>query len=373
MLIYNPINFNPSQLFPQKLCNHARMFLHIILNQQYKNKSKENSFIPLKAIILRKTIHDKYSKIIRETLVKNNVIECDYIYFKKFKCYGFRFSEEYRKSKIIPIEIKNKKTLEPILNEFHQKMYKWLEKVEIDYDGASAYLEKQGKVDEVSLKWLSLEKLKIKDFYFHCDKRGRIYTNITHLWSNFREFLTIDKRKLFNIDVKNTHPLIFAHKLKLINSIIYNILYIDDAPFCPQEDVGLYIDLVQQGQFYNYLMDEFGIDENKRNWFKKKLFSEVFYSKTTDGKWVKKFNSIFPNVFKAICYFKRENYKDLSLDMQKIEADLMIGNISKRLVEENIPFLTIHDSFLVHYEYIEKIKLYIREAFKELELTCSFG
>jgi hypothetical protein len=122
-------------------------------------------------------------------------------------------------------------------------------------------------------------------------------------------------------------------------------------------------------------MNEFGINRRRRNRFKTSFFANVFYS-TPESKrrYSAEFANLFPNVYQAILHYKRHDYRDLPLLMQKAEADLMIGTVCAKLVRDcrHIPSMTIHDSILTTPERVQTINFIMRDAFACLGLNPTF-
>ncbi len=69
-----------------------------------------------------------------------------------------------------------------------------------------------------------------------------------------------------------------------------------------------------------------------------------------------------------ISYFKKVNYKDLAIELQRVEADIMINSIVPRLAEKKIFVLTIHDSILTTPNNAELVKEVIMKEFKKFNL-----
>ena len=391
MHIYNPKNFDPSTILTgYRLEEYLRLFVHIVIATHSKYNKSESEMVPLHALTLRKQVHRGNTEAIREALIHNKVIECDKTFCPDEKCYNFRLGEKYRNQHVVRLPISLTKRRTNLLKErggllndkpdfeegnkavsAHKAIWRWLNATTIDYEKAKDWLEKHD-TNNLTQKWFTLEKMKVKDWFFHVDERGRVYHNVACMWSQFRQFLYIDGKKLVNIDIRNSQPLFFAIKLKEhYNPYYYPLLYYRGAQTSRSSlelDVAMYISLVERGELYDYLMGEWGY--RNRSHFKKKFFAEIFYSKpNTKHRLTKQFQDLFPNVFKVICHEKKDDYRQLPLAMQRIEADLMIGNVGVRLAKEGIPFLTIHDSILTIPEYVITVKKFIREAFSEWGLS----
>jgi hypothetical protein len=399
MFVYNPDNFNPAASLPpllRRFSDCARLLVHIVLVRQCEQDLDEQGYVPLSAAILRKQVHPKFDKAIRVALRADGVLDCDDAYVPGVKCLGYRLGRGYRRRKAVRVRLHDKALLRRtakeegrgpvLLNEVHEMMWRWLNRVEIDYDGASRLLEKSGlALRNLAQKWITLEKLKAKELFFSSDPRGRVYHNIACLWKEFRPYLRLQGKRLANLDIANSQPLLFALSLRnyfqLVqekNSSPLPSIYYSVAPNWRNglyDDVRRYVELAEQGRLYEYLMDQFGLDRRKRDRFKRTLFANVFYSQlNAKRRFTAEFADLFPHVDEAIKHYKRHHHRDLPLRMHKAEADLILGTVCGRIVRDlpHAPFLTIHDSILTPPDHLPAIQLIMRDAFADVGLTPTF-
>ncbi len=163
--------------------------------------------------------------------------------------------------------------------------------------------------------------------------------------------------------------LIFFENLNLSHLLnIYPAFLVNILPYVPQDsDIRIYKELTEKGEFYEYLMEKFGANE-ERSAFKVRFFSEVFYSEENDNEGRTRFNELFPRVAEIIAYYKKVNHRDLAIELQKIEAEIMVNSVVKRLMDNKIFVLTIHDSILTTSENLELVKKIIWEEFNRYSL-----
>ncbi|GHA70971.1 hypothetical protein GCM10007389_25510 [Pontibacter akesuensis] len=207
-----------------------------------------------------------------------------------------------------------------------------------------------------------------EDFYVTLGRKegnitGRLYHNICSLSRDLRKFLYHKRHRseeLVNLDIRNSQPLFLNILLKQ---------EFKDKPV--PADVQHYIDLTSSGQFYEFLMDQLRIPREKRKKFKISMFGKIFYCTThysirqVEGKL---FRSIFPNVAAFIEKKKGNNdrgHKALSLEMQKAEADIIIGQVVKKLQRRRKFVLTIHDSTVVLKKDAEEAQELIKRVFMQ--------
>jgi hypothetical protein len=139
-----------------------------------------------------------------------------------------------------------------------------------------------------------------------------------------------------------------------------------DAVF---EDLILYENLTSSGKFYEYLMEKSEIDSSERKKFKKDFFGKVFFSRNNDNyEYTEKkiFKKHFPNVYKAIYYYKEKEHRDLPIALQKAEVYIIINTIVRRIATDNpeIFITTIHDSIMTTEDNIEYVKKVMLEEFE---------
>ena len=138
-------------------------------------------------------------------------------------------------------------------------------------------------------------------------------------------------------------------------------------------DVQNYIYLTLTGDLYDYLKEEKlkywkYTKRNKketRKTAKKNIFTIFYQKEDSERSSVAKeiFKIVFPNVFKVIEFAKIKDYRKFSVGLQKIESDMVLRTICKRIFDEkpDIPLFTIHDSILSTPDNIEYIKQIMNE------------
>ncbi len=132
------------------------------------------------------------------------------------------------------------------------------------------------------------------------------------------------------------------------------------------DDAIKYMQLTEQGKFHDYFMEKEDITDRKA--YKEKFFKQVFFSKLNYNYIYKNrraFHKYFPTVSALIDLLKLSNYKFPSLLLQRAESQIMINNVSKRIINElpQFYFLTIHDSIFTLAEYENEVKSIILDEF----------
>jgi hypothetical protein len=231
--------------------------------------------------------------------------------------------------------------------------------VDIDHEAAMRFLLDSGKFKPKSATAVAM--LRDRDVFFHVCDYGRVHTNLTNLKSGLRQFLSFEGRPLVNLDVRNSQPLLFS--LLLRDHYAGRVM---------PPDVPRYIELCEQGRFYDVLMKQQGIPAEQRSQFKDAFFGTIFYSENTPVRpaaW--QFGQSFPGVYRAAWEMKERDYSELPKRLQRAESALMIGGVATRCTVE-LPetfIATIHDSILTTEDAAEAVRSIMVEEFNRLGLT----
>jgi len=211
---------------------------------------------------------------------------------------------------------------------------------------------------------LSIHKIVEKDFFFsHSETTDRVYHNLSSLSRELKQFIKVDGKDITGIDLSNSQPLFLA--LILID-------YYKKRKLTISPDLQHYIDLCLTGKFYNHLIDLFGKNGYKvkdKDKFKETFYEKIFFCKIPkDERGMQKvFKQYFPTVYAAIIDFKKTDYRQLAIMLQKKESkhfiDDIIGAIYKQ--HKNVSIFNIHDSIYFTDELVEVIYPIINEVFQK--------
>lgn len=389
--------------------------------------SHDSEYMTISSKYFRSYISKNYSNYLT-WMVKHKLIICDRIK-KTGKAYGYNLHPDI-KSKLIAVQISKDCIITKRIIDNYNRKYKIHKKTDehilimknhlkkslkINLNEALQWLEYQFEsfninIDQYNAYFISVQCIENKEFYFNINStNGRLDTNITNLKSELRQFL---KGDYCHIDCKNSQPLLLNYILDYLLFIFNNInIKSPSSPTLPpslgtEYEKTLLKELSNSdlewlnffplndeviGEFKRYRNDTFKSDfyDNLKieyeNLYKRKilrkdmkeLLYKVFFSENKAYKKEKKlFNTKYPNISKIIFKLKNERHNKLALCLQRIESDLFIKKISKRLVESNIIPFTIHDSILVlNKDRDETIKI-MQEVYKEVlngvpELECT--
>jgi|TARA_R110002074_G_scaffold106578_2_gene230222 hypothetical protein len=316
----------------------------------------------------------------------------------------------------------------------HNYITKWFDKnkVKIDLPFVKHFLDEELKlklanmhlwdVDRSSKKkknpWnqynhaiVSAENLDRGDYHLLLDNNVfRLHTNLTNMRSIVRNALTYDGQKLISVDIKNSQPYLstvlfregfwlgeyYQDKTRLnktfsrtqndpfinINGLITinnikvteidsYIMLGENALDLENKDFGKYIDLVVNGQLYDFLEKEFGKNLGVRYCNRQEVKAAVFQVLFTDNRFIgqkeaapkKMFQGLFADVYDVFAKIKRQDSTLLPRLLQSIESYLIIDVIAKRISLEypDAPIFTIHDSITTTEEYVESVTKIMQE------------
>ena len=323
--------------------------------------------------------------------------------------FKYGFTAEYH-SKFISLPLNNAKLIrriDKVHNEFrkvsaksirgHSEQSEYLKLLTIA-PGYNEYIESHytAETDKYNSIVGSATRIINNDIFYSIDSTsGRFHSNITNMAKGLRPFLRINGEPLVNIDIKNSQPYLSTILLTNPGKVSFMTknpafaLVLQSLKVSLNEDVKEYINLVNSGQLYEYLMAEFAKEglNLTRNETKTQVLrilfarnrmprnpindTEVFISKLTEKekREREKFITDYPKIKKARQIFKKRfpkvhrifskirgsekgdkfsNFKRFAILLQSIEAYLMLDVILKRIYKE-LPgtiAITIHDSIL---------------------------
>tara|TARA_R110002073_G_scaffold178382_1_gene336837 strand:+ start:1240 stop:2718 length:1479 start_codon:yes stop_codon:yes gene_type:complete len=130
-----------------------------------------------------------------------------------------------------------------------------------------------------------------------------------------------------------------------------------------------YFRLAIKGNFYESLREkihqELGVYIESRGDVKRNVFKFMFSDVHSKSKFVKLFEVLFPDVYKVFYDIKEYDHTILPRILQRIESNLFIDRIAKRVSKElpKASIHTIHDSIASTKQYIPAIRKIMEEEF----------
>lgn len=210
-------------------------------------------------------------------------------------------------------------------------------------------------------------------FVVRPDKASRIYTPLSSLKREYRQFLLMDGKPIMSTDLVNSQ-IVFA--IPVIEQHIE--AHPDRFDLTQDGDLQMYRDYGQGGRLYETVADfaDNCLAFNDRNDFKERFYNDVFFSKVSNKKSRVKdaFNMLYPLVSEVIADIKTPDHSRFAVLCQRLEASVMIDTVLKQLMELDVCALSIHDSIVVNNEAdLELAERLITEAMRDKHnVTVSF-
>jgi DNA-binding transcriptional regulator GbsR (MarR family) len=213
----------------------------------------------------------------------------------------------------------------------------------------------------------------LKDFYVkQPDVSKRMYSNLCNLKREYRQYILLQGKPMLQTDISNSQVTL---SIPVINAALKEI----HGDGYVSEDMKLYHTLATGGRFYEALAQEARFDistEEARSEFKKSFYEQVFFSKVS--KWNPKikraFKCMFPDAYTAIQHIKKSNHNQFAIQLQNLEAGVIIFDVLNQLQEEGHVVLPLHDAlYCSNEETLQHSKVLIRESLrKKHNLEISF-
>ena len=202
---------------------------------------------------------------------------------------------------------------------------------------------------------------------------SRVYSSFTSLCRDHRNYIQIDGKPMIMTDISNsqillTVPLIHNYWNKIQN------LNITDIP----QDVIKFQKLAETGHFYEHMAKSIGeifTNEEDRKEFKKRVFSEIWFSENSRYMTLikKAFVEEFPTIYHIIWQLKLEDHCNFAISLQKFEASIMVDKVWKQMYDQGKIVLTLHDAIICNnYEDLELAKTLIRSELLKFGLNPHF-
>lgn len=425
MYIFQPEKFSPEKdVVGYKKLHHEKYcwLVHTIIDASSRRDLEKDEYVNLSSTLLGHYLGEALYTTVRDALIESKVIDWRDSYSKGNFSTSFRLTKKFADQKIVlnPFDtpraksyftkfakwVRDRKAEVP-KSPVYQQLLKNAEEIEFDFGKALALLnatKPQLTTDQYNRRLIAIQNFALgRRFYSVPGDTGRFFHSVANLPKEYRQFLSFEGKSLVNLDIRNSQPLLFVPLLKenwksyieFTDEIFerrnelnpkYGVesnghiafpekLFKAERPTIKlPDDIQMYIDLTEKGEFYDefikYLKGK-GIKKiPDRDIFKKDFFKRVFFStqeRSVTYRYEEWFYKWMPNVSKAVDWYKRNNYKALSIQLQKTEADIIINSICAELLQESpIPFfLTIHDSILCYPENATGISKIMMEKYKD--------
>lgn len=416
-------------------------FYHIIeylaKGMDQEDLDNNEGFINTSSKVLQKSIHN-YKKYL-DHLLQHKLIRTDKKYIVGEKCFGYLiqgYTSHKATVKEIPVKSFvskknrakefNKKKIELKLTEKkYSYLTKWFNpKLIIDVEEATKKVEElfpeqtggiKGKKKKKPSIWnkrfkaiYSIHKFSKQEFYYSVDDNvGRFHSNLTNIKKEIRNYITYDGKKLVNIDIKNSQPLISTilfdynfyqkntehiniYNIPTILPLLSNLSHSYSSTIIMLEKtlqktdnhkVTEYIDMVNTGDFYEKISEKLYpkspfVKKQMKEMIFTVLFSRNSFIRLPEAKSKIDFRDNFPEIYEIFRQLKVKNHRALAHILQRIESELIIQKVCKRISIEkpDLPIFTIHDSIATTVGNEDYVSIIIKEeAFKLTGLNVKLG
>ena len=340
--ILNKDNINMKYLF------HYLYIITYIRVYRFKDRRYDkNDFVPVNIDILRNVINYNHAVVFLRDLINLGLIESNNTFSRKnHQSTGYRLTKEVLTKRFyIPektdekLNLRIKKAYGKLkLKLIHEDntgygyVTECMENVQIDEESAKEFIKELGQ-EKKEFYEMQIEQFGNK--FFSKDRTGnRLHNNLTNLYTPLRNFLTYKNKQLVQCDLRNSQ-------------LVFLYLLMRDCHINASE-LDKFKSVVCEYGFYEFFSEKAGINltDDIRKEFKVSVFEHLLFgsNKTKLTELEKIFKNEFPNIFYVIQSIKTNNYKDLSIQLQKKESEFIFECVRK--LNRGIPILTIHDSII---------------------------
>ena len=293
---------------------------------------------------------------VRRWCLEQGHVECDGVYAKGSKAFGYRFGANLRERtfRLVPVtdrgiqrRVKARKITKPL--------YQWLED-----NLRRMTAEVPDRLSDDDRQALQLVNDGGMVYNAEDESGGRFHSNLTNMRSDLRQHLRVDGKRLVQIDLKNSQPMSLVVRL-------------DKAGV----ECGRYRQVCEEGNLYELLATKSGLTKEKtmaeaRAEAKAELIQRVFFGRLGARS---KVGSAFKREFGAAWNYVQEvkgrDHAELACLLQRTESDLVIRTVCEALRREHPGMFvaTIHDSIVCLPDDAEKVICSMRQAFARVNLN----
>lgn len=358
--------------------------IHNILSflNQLDNISKINkgTIIPISTDMFieyfNRNVYKEYTDLLQELEVLTKVPYNDGKFYqygldKGNKSMQYRIHNNYIKDDICVVVFENVCKLELDTDRnYDKKLEKTILKAQINYKNAiideiknyknNCLFNKQQSLFNLKCRLSAILQLSNRRFINKGKKVDRIYNSFSNLSRISRKHLHIKGSYFKSIDIKNCQPLLLSYY------ILQNGGIIDD----------LYLNMCEEGKFYESLMDESLIkDMNKEQYeeyrdnIKIETYKNILFFLNKEAEITKKFANLYPNIYYFMDNYYRHNLEEtMASNLQNIEASIF-NNI---VAPKSIGYYTLFDAiYFTDDNDIDFIYSNINEVFNKLGIKPS--
>jgi len=400
-LWHAPADFEVTKCLPDRRLHRYREEAVYILGLIHWQKAmrfgrlrKKQRIAPirLKAAYLREVLGKTHYGAIMAALKATGAIVCDGVAWRGQRCYGYDlgplFSRKFRdvfltKPKILKAMRRRDRTAYEDLPTLDQHLFLNLRRIQLD-DAAWNAATLTRDIDSTEMM---LRKIEAGEWFYRIDPFSRRHTNITNLHKSLRKYLTVDGQHLISLDVSASQPLILAIKIAATNDLgggcvsratavwPANASHVrrrpsnsyrsssggpptpftmPETPDMERSGTAAFLHDAERGVLYEKLARDIGGTRNEAKvmWLKIMYYDPKKWKNRSLPAEMRKIidaaNNRYPGVIAAIEKMKERDYRKLSHDIQRSEAEVMYNMICNSIHQQRPAMFiaTIHDCIL---------------------------
>jgi hypothetical protein len=359
------------------------IYLATLLHKGTLDPAAPRPYVPIHSRVLQRILTTRHAYSVKRVLIDLGIIEENQTRHGKINyCPGicskeYRFTEQYAEAvfKRIPIitptliakiEAWRAERNELAIREHggRQLIKESIEKLKFDKEAAQKYVKQAPYENEAQRcrREITIDHFENKLFNFTTDRAGRFHHIVTLCPRDLRQFISFNEKPLYSLDVTDCQPALHA------------TLYPPDSV-----ERKKFIGIVSRGQFKQFINEKLPVpfnlgDTDQKKLFKQTLFREIFYGSNYgkhDSDITKVFNQEFPELADLIWHKKKYNHRDLPVEMQRLEAAVIINKIAgtftpRQKYDKEFILVSIHDCLLTTEKYADEIRIHMLFGFYEL-------
>jgi len=369
--------------------------LSVIVNSILYEKADKNGYTDINSGKFSDA-YDKYEVYINY-LIHNGIIERNYYIVGK-KCYGYRFSEIFKKQvqlkRIIyyPVEKGSEKKESDLSHNLINIDPFILKRLKKDFNSCSIHFDlEKNQIEKTYDEWgnfidigkwfrnnLNLHKWH-KGFITFCFKTNRLYTNFTNLSKYIRlSNIALSNENLIEFDIPNSFPLMVGIYMRNENPDLINDY--DFQQYCTSVTSGTFYSSLKKGLNAIRNSHKTGNENDYSSRLLSKLEVKQIFQVYLNGDYkrhpflngmrpfINEYMSLkYPCVHEKILEIKKVSKNNVYDTLVRIETQFVFELI-KELYNEyiNIKILTCHDSIYVPISYRDRVQAVWDNNMKEL-------
>lgn len=250
---------------------------------------------------------------------------------------------------------------------------------------------------------IAVDHILTGNFRFFVDDYGRCHTNLTNLSKKLRKHLSVDGKRLENVDISESQPLFIGmliaqniqkqkkgrgkekgkqgekggnHPICWTTIMLDNNYVGQKAPnwgggFDRRRlpaDLRLYLELCESRALYQTVADRLG---KTRDEAKQAIMVSLFDKPCHQNTVSQVLGELFPTVMQSLQAIKRPDYRLLAHRAQETESMFMFGRVVPRITKSypSLFISTIHDSILTTEENATLVQKVMLDEFAKLGLS----